>query len=1112
MKNLVPLLIIFLGASTWLQGQAYKSYHDDFESYTVNSWLAQSSPAWTTWSGVHGSGGDDVEVTNSDAASGTKSIYFNAGPGPEDVVLPFGGEYTRGQFLFSANFKVPVNKSAYFNFQADVTTGVTWAMEVNMETDGDIIFSNLTSGTMFSATIPNDRWFEIKLYVHLSVNRWHVYIDGEYLGYFSNAINRIASLDLYPVDNNSSFWVDDVSFIYAPPSPDNAGIMELTRPLKPTPCGDHDLKVNVQNNGNNRLDSVEVHWTLDGVSQTPVNVTTAIDTPGSSSGHELEVTLGTNISFGSTPRDIKVWTVLPNGVADTINFDDTLETSVTAVLRGTGITRESPFQGRTAAGTASSPDTVCVGDTLTYGISPPTGFTNADLGTDWIISNLEIERNPGIPPVDTVTLPPTSNTNARLRYVADTSEANELFKMEITVELTSVGCDTVLTHYFFVAPVPVADFSVSDVCDRDLVIFTNNTTGPGTMTYRWDFGNNSSSTFQNPIRVYSTPGTYQVELEATNSFGCMSSIVKPVTVHPDPVVGFSAIEACDGLPVMFTDTTSIASGSVTDYRWDFGGDTSVLQNPTYLFDSAGTFDVKLRATSDKGCTGQVTRQVNVFEVPEADFSAANVCESDSVSFADASGFSGTGLTYSWDFGDGSSSGLRNPTHHYATSGIYLVTQITTSPDGCADTTTKNVEVYPDPVASFSIASGHCFGDSTMFSNSSTVNGGTISSYSWEFGDGNSSSGQLPSHQYSAPGQYMVSLAVMTASGCVDTMTMMTDIYETPEADFTVSDACFGPATGFSNASTIVTGDTLTYEWILGDGNTSTDLDPIHTYSVPGTYNVQLIAESVLGCVDTFSHELEIFEVPAADFTANNACIGDTTMFGNQSQSLSDTMEFVWRFGDGMTSTGMSPDHRYISEGSYDVMLIATTENGCTDSMTMTVEVYPKPDAGFTHAHLGNGLYEFTPNTTGLNSYSWNFGDTTTSNDEIARHRYEDFGSFTVSLIVVNSNGCESTSDVNIDYATGVENTPAVSASINVYPNPYRETTNIVYELEKTSKVLIEVYTMEGKLASRLVNATQQAGEHRCIFSGQESGLSSGSFFIRFTIDGETYMKQIVKAK
>ncbi|MEX0965928.1 MAG: hypothetical protein WD077_01725, partial [Bacteroidia bacterium] len=478
MKKVVTLFLACVATFSLLHGQSSQSFSDNFESYSVNSWLGQSSSEWTTWSGVHGSGGDDVQVTNTDAASGTKSIYFGAGPGPEDVVLPFGGEYTRGQFLFKANFKVPTGKTAYFNFQADATIGVTWAMNVNMEDNGDIIFDNGTSGTMLSGTFPNDQWFELKIYVHLSANTWNVYIDDVLLGSFSNSINQIASLDLYPTDADASFWVDDVAFIYEPPSPNNAGIMELTEPINPN-CGDHDVKVIVQNNGNNKLDSVEVHWTLDGVPQTPVSVTTAIDTAGSSTGHELEVTIGNNIAFGTSPRVIKAWTVLPNGVADTVNFDDTLTTRVVAIISGISSTQESPFQGRAGAGTASSPDTVCVGDTVTYGVTPPTGFTNADFGSGWVVSDLQIQRSFGTAPVDTATFPPSGSANARLQFVADASEAGHKFKIDITVQVGSAGCDSVLTRYVYVSPVPDPGFTVSDVCDGELAIFTNTTTGQG---------------------------------------------------------------------------------------------------------------------------------------------------------------------------------------------------------------------------------------------------------------------------------------------------------------------------------------------------------------------------------------------------------------------------------------------------------------------------------------------------------------------------------------------------------------------------------------------------------------------------------------------------------
>ena len=355
MKKRLTLLFSLIGIAVISSGQTKKSYSDDFESYSNNAWLSQiSSTPWETWSGNPSTNNDDVRVTNSDAYSGSKSIYFNAGPGPEDIVLPFGGLYDTGQFVYRAMMKVPNNKTAYFNFQGAVSVGTTWAVEVALEDDGDLVFSNQGSGTMFQTTYPQGQWFQIKVYVNITKNEWHVFIDDDYKGRFFKSINRVSYLNLYPANNSASFWVDDVSFEYASPIANNAGIELLSSPVNAI-CGSNDIKVKVVNNGINVIDSVRINWSVDGVLQKPVFVKSKIDTNTSSTGNSLVVTLDSTHNLKLGLRRIKAWTSFPNGKADTINFDDTLRTNLMAEIRGISLVTSTPFQGSKGAGTAAWP-------------------------------------------------------------------------------------------------------------------------------------------------------------------------------------------------------------------------------------------------------------------------------------------------------------------------------------------------------------------------------------------------------------------------------------------------------------------------------------------------------------------------------------------------------------------------------------------------------------------------------------------------------------------------------------------------------------------------------------------------------------------------------------
>ncbi|MFN8395034.1 MAG: Omp28-related outer membrane protein [Bacteroidia bacterium] len=201
--------------------RAQTTFTDDFESYTLGSYVAASNNAWTTWSNAPGTS-EDAMVVNTQAASGTQSAYFHAtstNGGPTDLVLPFGGQYNTGDFHLDMNMRVNSGEGAYFNFQAQTVIGTQWALEIHMDESGNMECSN-TSGTFLTTTYPTGTWFNLAFDVNLNTNEWEVSIDNVSQGIFANTVNQIASMDIYPVNNNgngqSTFWVDDVNFSYTP--------------------------------------------------------------------------------------------------------------------------------------------------------------------------------------------------------------------------------------------------------------------------------------------------------------------------------------------------------------------------------------------------------------------------------------------------------------------------------------------------------------------------------------------------------------------------------------------------------------------------------------------------------------------------------------------------------------------------------------------------------------------------------------------------------------------------------------------------------------------------------------------------------------------------------
>ena len=200
-----------------------QSMNENFDSRTVGEYMGVVSPDWTTWSGAVG-GAEDVQVTNVMAASGANSIYFSTtspSGGPQDVVLPFGGVHSTGNFVFESNFYIEDNRGAYFNFQGETAPGALYTLNCQMVNDGRLLL-DAGAAPLIETTFPSATWFNLKIQVNLNTNDWELLIDDVSQGVFANPNNQLASADLYPVNaaaggnNLANYYMDDVAYEYTP--------------------------------------------------------------------------------------------------------------------------------------------------------------------------------------------------------------------------------------------------------------------------------------------------------------------------------------------------------------------------------------------------------------------------------------------------------------------------------------------------------------------------------------------------------------------------------------------------------------------------------------------------------------------------------------------------------------------------------------------------------------------------------------------------------------------------------------------------------------------------------------------------------------------------------
>ncbi|MEI8278656.1 MAG: PKD domain-containing protein [Bacteroidota bacterium] len=588
-----------------------------------------------------------------------------------------------------------------------------------------------------------------------------------------------------------------------------------------------------------------------------------------------------------------------------------------------------------------------------------------------------------------------------------------------------------ITNYITVYPNPQVDFMVNDTlgCAPLGVSFTNlsNPLVPGTVTYQWNFGDGNISPSQNPTHTYATSGYYNVTLIVTNSQGCVSSITKNAYIH---VLGhasgsflWSPSSICNPpATVTFTNAT-IGVAPLTSY-WLFGdGGTSTQTSPSHIYNSNGLFVVKLITTDSNGCLDTVSHTLSIATLSPG-FNFTNVCWKDTTHFTNTTPLPYTSL--SWNFGDGNTSVLPNPTHTYLNPGTYSVTLVVHN-GNCVDSITHTVTVYAAPVIGFSANPLPPCPPPSLVNFTNTTTGAV--SYTWLFGDGGTSSLTNPSHTYTnytygppGPSGYTVTLIATSANGCKDTLVMPN--YIIIQHFFVLADANGSHGTGGCAPLTVQFSSSITYNspivsynWSFGDGGTSTLVAPIHTYTNVGTYQVILSVTAANGCIQNDTIQIHVGPHPHANFTVNPTivCVHQQVHTTNLSTGATN---YLWFWGDGSPDdTSFNGTHTYTTSGTYTIMLVAFN-NGCPDTMTMVNVV----TVNLPTSIALNSFYcdtptkvSFTNNSIGADTYQWIFGDgSSTSTVWSPTHIYPALGNYTALLITHNNaSGCTDTLTLGI---------------------------------------------------------------------------------------------------
>lgn len=599
------------------------------------------------------------------------------------------------------------------------------------------------------------------------------------------------------------------------------------------------------------------------------------------------------------------------------------------------------------------------------------------------------------------------------------------------------GCaDTLFLPCYLKFNGPVPKFNLSNYigCEPLTVSIADKSYKMKQPTFDFGDGNTQTNGSVPTNHTYYSPGVslynvYYPSLSGTDGAGCYAQYPLPTNKNPDSIVVYKRAKAyftsdttkqCEPMEVTLTDTSKFA----TVWRWTITpstfnymyGTDSTSQFPSVHF-NPGTYTIKLWVTNGSGCADSVSKTNYIYSYTRAklDFSVNDTAECNSLN-AIFTNSSTSATTFSWDFGDGATSTAKNPTHTYA-PGYYKVKIWATNVNSCADSLTYDtlVEVYDIPKPKFVVDKTQgCEPFLAQFTDSSTFTDSVL----WDFGDGSLSNLRNPSHSY-VPGTYSVKQYCFNVFGCVDSLikTSHITVYRRAVPSYSVNDSigCDTLVVTFTNTSLYASN----YNWDFGNGATSAVANPKIGFGI-GQYNIKLWATNVNSCSDSITISPRVTvnsrpkpkmytQIPAGCEPFTSVLFGDSTLYANN---------YSWDIDIDGTIDGTAQNPTLsLPPGKHSVKLIATSNLGCVDSLTILnlFTVYIKPTADFVSNKPSTcfgetvSFADVSTSDVALTKWLWDFGDASTDTNQFpAAHIYPAAGFKTVSFYITNSNGCKDT--------------------------------------------------------------------------------------------------------
>lgn len=610
------------------------------------------------------------------------------------------------------------------------------------------------------------------------------------------------------------------------------------------------------------------------------------------------------------------------------------------------------------------------------------------------------------------------------------------------IATSAYNCKDTLNIDISANPVPTANIIVDKVsgCSPLEIKIDNLSVDHDSLV--WDFGNDSISYSLNPIINYSYIDTtdtiinYNLKLKTLNNFGCIDSTEKTFMVYPETKALFTpdTIRGCAPIDITFDNQSRMAKS----FQWSFGdGMISLDTFPTHTYlnysDTIKTYTTQLITSSSHNCVDTFRMDIKTNPVPTANIKVDKVSGCSPLEI-DIENLSAGHDSLIWNFGNDSISYVLNSLIEYTyvdtTDTIinYTLKLKTLNSYGCADSTAQSFTVFPETKALYTPDTTQgCAPINITFNNESKL----ATSYYWSFGDGIISYDSLPTHEYSnttnTSKTYTSRLITYSEYNCTDTLDIDITANPVPNANIKLDkiNGCSPVTININNLSA----DYDSLVWNFGNDSTSTTSASPFNYTYIDTtdtiinYALQLKALNNFGCTDSVEQIIEVYPEVTALFSTDTTqgCAPVSVQFTNNSELA---VNYYWNFGDGVVSTETDPLHNFANLTDtvvkYTSSLIATSAQSCKDTSELVViSANPLPKLK-VNIDENDGCspfnVEIVNNSTGVDTYAWDFGNDSTSNitDPLFYHPYENTTDTVVDYLlkvnVANIYGCADSTD------------------------------------------------------------------------------------------------------